>query len=214
MKVKHRAFRNRDTFGLVLSFLWSVTPFPKKMGWTILAVSLSYLRSYGDTRSVNQPSLKKQIKCHFFVPMSTCLFRRSLLVRLYWPLHECKRDPEWLLTCSHYRETYVHVHFVFLSYSKIVAPADRRLKCVMTANKDTSSYAKIIYNWGLPCNSSIDAWRHLLSLFSSDEMIGNLSENLNTEYSPKKLCRYRGAKTAQNWSRKLFFTRRIFSKKN
>ena len=31
---------------------------------------------------------------------STCLFRDSLLVRL-WPLPESKRDPEWLLTCPH-----------------------------------------------------------------------------------------------------------------
>ena len=33
---------------------------------------------------------------------------------------------------------------------------------------------------------SIGAWRHLLSLFSSDEMIGNLTDNLNTEFPLKK----------------------------
>ena len=59
-------------------------------------------------------------------------------------------------------------------------------------------------NWGLPCNNSIGAWRHLLSLFSSNEMIGNLSEYKNTEFSPKKICCCRGSKTAQNWSTKLF----------
>ena len=32
-------------------------------------------------------------------------------------------------------------------------------------------------NWGLPSNNSIGAWRNLLSLFSSDEMTGNLSDN-------------------------------------
>ena len=69
-------------------------------------------------------------------------------------------------------------------------------------------------NWGLPCNNSIGAWRYLLSLFSSDEMIGNLTDNLNTEFSPKKICRCRGSKTAQNWSSKLFSAMRIFYKKN
>ena len=34
-----------------------------------------------------------------------------------------------------------------------------------------------VINGGLSCNNSIGTWRHLLSLFSSDEMIGNLSEN-------------------------------------
>ena len=38
------------------------------------------------------------------------------------------------------------------------------------------NYPHFIYDWGLPCNNSIGAWRHLLSLFSSDE-IGNLSDN-------------------------------------
>ena len=44
----------------------------------------------------------------------------------------------------------------------------------------------VFLNWGLLCNNSIGAWRHLLSLFSLDEMIGNLSENWHTEYSQKK----------------------------
>ena len=72
---------------------------------------------------------------------------------------------------------------------------------------------RIDMNWGLPCNNSIGAWRHFLSLFSSDEMIGNLSENKNSEYSPKKKCRSRGSKNTQNWSSQLFSAMRIFSKK-
>ena len=42
---------------------------------------------------------------------------------------------------------------------------------------NSENSAEKSYNWGLPCNNSIGAWRHLLSLFSSDEMIGNLSDN-------------------------------------
>ena len=87
-------------------------------------------------------------------------------------------------------------------------------KCPMFKDINKRIYGFSENNWGLPCNNLIDAWRYLLSLFSSDEMIGNLTDNLNTEFSPKKICRCRGSKTAQNWSSKLFSAMRIFSKKN
>ena len=43
--------------------------------------------------------------------------------------------------------------------------------------KDKFVIVEAVLNWGLPCNNSTGAWRHLLSLFLSDEMIGNLSDN-------------------------------------
>ena len=91
----------------------------------------------------------------------------------------------------------------------------KTLKKVWKFNIRFSEVFSIIeFNWGLPCNKSIGAWRHLLSLFSSDEIIGNLSDNQNTEFSPKKICRCRGSKTAQNWSSKLFLQCVFFPKKN
>ena len=63
-----------------------------------------------------------------------------------------------------------------------------------------------IHNWGLPCNNSMGAWGHLLSLFSSFLIkIRNFRQT--------KICRCRGSKTAQNWSSKLFSAMRIFPKK-
>ena len=105
----------------------------------------------------------------------------------------------------------------FLTLVSLVSLYMPLLGCTIETNRIlifVKSHYCIAMHWGLPCNNSIGAWRHLLSLFSSDETIGNLSDNENTEFSPKKKSRCIGSKTAQNWSSKLFSAMRIFSEKH
>ena len=63
-------------------------------------------------------------------------------------------------------------HFLFTIYNKNL------IKTFIIFQFNNWNFVIIsINNWRLPCNNSIGSWRRLLSLFSSDEMIGNLSDN-------------------------------------
>ena len=75
-------------------------------------------------------------RCYNFVSFLLNFEIKCLRVVRLWPLSESKRDPKWLLTCSMSSLTSLFTSpSLFPCDSKIVAPADRRFKFVVTTKK-------------------------------------------------------------------------------